>query len=273
MALDFCRDLSYITPTCSGENNSRQNLSAILKLQANQSYFADQAVAFYDRIAASYDQLIEAYSTNARLRQAVAEYFKKTVPAGADVMDFGGGTGLDLPWLVEAGFFVYFCEPSQGMGEIAIRRIQFLNASAKVKFLDSSQLNWLGWLDPGAAPPCNVQAALANLAVFNCLAAPEAAFAALAAALKPAGHLIISVIDSTLTRLMLSPKRWRSFLAARRRGEDPRLYPRAGNHRQIAYLHSLPRLKNAAQWWFELFHQKRMSRYGYVLLDFIRRPL
>jgi SAM-dependent methyltransferase len=228
----------------------------------------DPALKFYDAIASSYDSLVESYPLNAAVRETVSSYFIKNVPKSAAVMDFGGGTGLDLPWLLEAGFRVYFCEPSGGMRQQAIDRVQRLSANPRIEFMQPQDTNWLAWLDPGRQPPCRVDAILANLAVLNCISAIETAFAALAAVLAPKGHFITTVLDTSRLATAISPRKWRRALSAWRCGEDVKSRPQLGDATQVAYHHSQQRLVKAARWWFRLVSRKRIN--DFILLDFER---
>ena len=69
---------------------------------------------YYNQISANYDSILSASEMNKNVREVILSYFIKHV-SGNKVLDFGGGTGLDLQWLVKAGYEVQFCEPSKGM--------------------------------------------------------------------------------------------------------------------------------------------------------------
>lgn len=74
------------------------------------------ATAYYDHIAPYYNG---HQTVNDRMvREAVSSVFRQYVSYG-NVLDFGGGTGLDLPWLVREGYHVYFLEPSVHMRTVA----------------------------------------------------------------------------------------------------------------------------------------------------------
>src|SRR5690606_41359693 len=76
---------------------------------------------YYDVIATDYDRLIRADARNTVVRQSVQAYFSRKVDRPV-VMDFGGGTGLDLPWLLPISRKIYFCEPSPKMRGVAKER-------------------------------------------------------------------------------------------------------------------------------------------------------
>src|ERR1700760_2851105 len=89
-----------------------------------------QTTAFYDTIAEQYDSHLTA--SDESVRNIVAGAFEETVK-GAKVMDFGGGTGLDLHWLTKK-YQVFFVEPSTNMRSVAVANNQ---AAKHVTFIDN----------------------------------------------------------------------------------------------------------------------------------------
>lgn len=74
------------------------------------------ATEYYDHIAPYYN---DHQTVKDRIvREAVSSVFRQYVSHG-NVLDFGGGTGLDLPWLAREGYHVYFLEPSVHMRNVA----------------------------------------------------------------------------------------------------------------------------------------------------------
>lgn len=74
------------------------------------------ATEYYDHVAPYYN---DHQTVNDRMvREEVSSIFRQYVSYG-NVLDFGGGTGLDIPWLVREGYYVYFLEPSVHMRSIA----------------------------------------------------------------------------------------------------------------------------------------------------------
>ncbi|WP_242085157.1 class I SAM-dependent methyltransferase [Aestuariivivens sediminis] len=78
---------------------------------------------YYDSIANNYESLLEEYKAHKSIRSMVQKEFIRTVPQSSKVLDFGGGTGLDLDWLVK-DYKVTFWEPSQKMRAIAKMKIK-----------------------------------------------------------------------------------------------------------------------------------------------------
>ena len=62
-----------------------------------------------------------------------------------EIFYFGGGTGLDLPWLTER-YGIIFCEPSDGMRERAIRMIEQKLPDSNVSVLESAKADFTSWI-------------------------------------------------------------------------------------------------------------------------------
>src|ERR1700742_5199889 len=74
---------------------------------------------YHDQAADSYDQTMDQDPANKIIRQKVKTKLCSLLSSGS-VLDFGGGTGLDLEWLTAQSYQVLFCEPSAIMREKAI---------------------------------------------------------------------------------------------------------------------------------------------------------
>jgi len=61
------------------------------------------------------------------------------------IMDFGGGTGLDIKWLTENGYKIFFCEPSAEMRQQAINYNNNILHSADIYFLQEPVANFKTW--------------------------------------------------------------------------------------------------------------------------------
>ena len=72
--------------------------------------------SYYDIIAKDYNSHMTISDNN--IRNYTIKSFKDNIPNG-NILDFGGGTGLDLPFLVPDKYKVQFLEPSLNMRAIA----------------------------------------------------------------------------------------------------------------------------------------------------------
>src|SRR6187402_345771 len=103
-------------------------------------------ISYHDRVAEEYNAVMVAHHPNEWIRQRVKEKFCGLVPSGR-VLDFGGGTGLDLGWLTEAGYEVVFCEPSAGMRQRAMVYEKEVLKSGRVAFLEGALTDFATWTD------------------------------------------------------------------------------------------------------------------------------
>ena len=126
-----------------------------------------QNISYYDEIAADYDAILKKDVTNLEVRKKVAEKFTSLVKAGS-VLDFGGGTGQDMGWLSMHHYNIFFCEPSNGMRQIAMNRSEKDFADAKIYFVDQNKTDFRKW-EVVIPFESKVDAVLANFAVFNCI--------------------------------------------------------------------------------------------------------
>src|ERR1700683_1541662 len=74
------------------------------------------STAFYDLIAKEYNGHMTQLDDE--IRKDVLQAFQDRISCG-NILDFGGGTGLDLPLLLHNQYKVYFLEPSPNMRSLA----------------------------------------------------------------------------------------------------------------------------------------------------------
>jgi cyclopropane fatty-acyl-phospholipid synthase-like methyltransferase len=92
----------------------------------------ERNAAFHDRLAAQSDSHLAAAPTNALARTAFRELVTRNVPAGATVLDFGCGTGLDALAYARSGYRVLAYDNSPGMVAQCQRRCAAEIASGTV---------------------------------------------------------------------------------------------------------------------------------------------
>jgi len=150
-------------------------------------------VAFYNEIANEYDTILYHDKTNEIIRRRVKEKLLGVVKHGV-VLDFGGGTGLDLEWLTTNKYEVVFCEPSPGMRQIAIERAKSMLYKTNILFLENDKADFTQW--QSSSPNANrLDAILSNFAAINCIGEIELLIANLARLIKPGGHFIALVLQ------------------------------------------------------------------------------
>lgn len=110
-------------------------------------------------------------------------------------MDFGGGTGLDLPWLTKNFQKIYFLEPSLRMRGIARDASLANKVKNKVIFLEDN-IDFNSWNENNLPIQEKMNGIAANFAVLNCIESPEILFEKLALVCTTNGHVLATVLDS-----------------------------------------------------------------------------
>jgi SAM-dependent methyltransferase len=227
----------------------------------------DRNVAFYNGVSNEYDQIMEREVSNRVIREKVAEKFRAMVRTGR-VLDFGGGTGLDMQWLADSGYTVIFCEPSAGMRDKAIQFKERFLPDRPVLFLDDIRADFEGWKEhlPFTRP---VDAILSNFAAINCIPDLRRLFENLSLVLRPGGELIALILDESrsggLRRHFLH--RVRSVLFGR--GID--LAVRYKNFHQAVYIHREGTVRKASSEWFDVRSFESLPEYGFNLIHLTRK--
>ena len=226
-----------------------------------------QNISYYDVIAPEYDAILNRDSANAIIRAKVAARFRSLVKGGY-VLDFGGGTGQDLGWLVQQPYDIIFCEPSAKMRRIAIERGKNEFPHASVSYLDNGKTDFRSW---NALFPLNhkVKAVLANFAVINCIPDIELLFEKLALVTETGGAVIALLLDNGLV------KRMRSNL----KGTLQSLFSRRpvsisidhNGEQQLVYIHSMNAIRRSLANRFELNDIERFNGSGFCLIHLIRK--
>ncbi len=148
--------------------------------------------AFYDRIAEEYNRQLTP--SDEQVRRVVNKVFRQYIPRG-NVLDFGGGTGLDLPWLLARDYHVFFLEPSVNMRAVAKKSANAIAGINNPVFIEENT-DISGW-SPGCLP-CRekMKGVLADFAVLNCIAEPAIFFEKIALVCERHCHVIACVIDA-----------------------------------------------------------------------------
>ena len=154
-------------------------------------------ILYYNAIANEYNDMLDK-NPDRIVREKVANKFCSIVKEAA-VLDFGGGTGLDLEWLADNNHTIFFCEPSIGMRETAICNYANL-LHDNVIFLDDFAADFRQW-HLQLPFPVKVDAVLSNFAVLNCIPDIELLFQKLAVVVKPGGNIIALVLTKNLKKI------------------------------------------------------------------------
>lgn len=208
---------------------------------------------FYDSIADAYDKFL-SNPRDESVRREVSSFFRATVPGNA-VMDFGGGTGLDLPWLLENRYKVYFCEPSVNMRRRAEEQARQYEETNMPVFLQ--QTDFVQWEGNHVPFDEKLSGILANFGVINYVSNLPLLFKTFHCLLHDHGSVVASVLYASPSKLLL--KYFGNTIRAFARGEKVKTGSEYGGVRHETTLYSLKDIEYAAKKYFVLSSHKTLG--------------
>jgi len=223
-------------------------------------------ISYYDEIAPGYDDALNKTDSNRLVRDRVREKLWGLLESGW-VLDFGGGTGLDLPWLT-AKYRVLFCEPAAAMREKAIRYNDNTLRSNNIVFLDGGKTDFSTW--ETALPFLQkADAILSNFGPVNCIPDIGLLFSRLAMVIKPGGHCILVLLDLPFKKRL----HWhrRNALVSLITGRPFVMYLREGPEQQTVYMHTRKAIKKAAFPYFDYCSDESLGGFGFTLIHLVRK--
>ena len=216
---------------------------------------------YYNEIANSYDAILADDDNNRAIRNIVREKFTSIINEG-EVLDFGGGTGLDLDWLLAHKYQVVFCEPSEKMRGKAKDRHQ---NNSPVVFLDNAQTDFADW---HRQQPFLIKrdAVLSDFAVFNCIENIDLLFKNLSSVLKSHGHLIVLMLKYGDQKSLY----WKlkEYFKSAILQKPLLINTNYEKHKQIVYVYSLREIKKASFPYFNIKTCERVN--GFNLFHFVK---
>jgi SAM-dependent methyltransferase len=226
-----------------------------------------QNISYYDKIASDYDLILNQNGNNKLIRDNTASKFRDIVK-GDCVLDFGGGTGLDLYWLDQANYRIIFCEPSREMRQIAINRQINELPNANIQFLGDREVDFRNWNDEFPFKE-KVDAILANFAVVNCIPDIKLFFEKIALAVKPGGIVIALILKNGLLRRLQS--NLKGTLKSVFTGYPTEFYVDFKDNRQLVYIHTIKSIRRASAGNFQLVRIEQLEKFGYDLIHLERK--
>jgi SAM-dependent methyltransferase len=200
-------------------------------------------------------------SLNSLVREKAANYFQAVVK-GKHVMDFGGGTGGDLNWLIDNNYEVCFCEPSKAMRNVAIELNTKKLKSNQIHFLTDIQTDFKNW--DSTIFPKKFDAVLADFCVFNCIDDITLLFSKLGSVLKPGGHIIAVLLDTTINGIL---KHYlKNFVSSFVKNKAPYMLVAHSGSTHEVYLHTPNKIKQALPKNFSLQKLEPLGNPGFMLL-------
>lgn len=226
-----------------------------------------QNISYYDEIADEYDFLLIQEDSNKLVRQRVREQLLKAVPSGT-VLDFGGGTGLDLGWLSANHYNIIFCEPSAAMREKAIDYHRDGLHHNSIQFLDDTQIDFHRWQEQRPFTG-SVDAILANFGVLNAIPDISQLFHQLSQITGAAGHCFVVVLDRPLKKMW----QWhrRNTINSLLFRQPFVMYVWHNGHRQTVYVHTARAIQQAAAPYFTLKACEPITGTSFILLHLVKK--
>lgn len=231
------------------------------------SQLHQQNISYYDQIADQYDTLLAREDSNKLVRQRVKEQLYQSLPSGT-VLDFGGGTGLDLGWLSARGYAIVFCEPAAGMREKAISYNKDSLHNSNIHFLDDAQSDFTCWHTQRPFPQ-PVDAILANFGVLNAIPDLPLLFHNLSLVTRSGSHCLLVVLNRPLKKMW----QWhrRNTVSTLLFGTPFLMYIWHNGHRQTVYVHTPKAIQKAASAHFTLKHCQPVEGTSFILLHLIKK--
>ena len=131
---------------------------------------------------AQYHEVMQASPRDRAVRDSFQKMVLDLLPAGADVLDFGAGTGIDAKAYAANGHPTFVHEPSQAMREYLAQYCRD-EIARKTIIAVASPL------------ACRVQAVTANFAVLNHFAEHAALFEELSRVVRQGGFVLASMLN------------------------------------------------------------------------------
>jgi ubiquinone/menaquinone biosynthesis C-methylase UbiE len=224
-------------------------------------------LSYYNTIAEQYDSFMQG-EADKRTREFVRNEFIKTVPAG-NILDFGGGTGLDLPWLLEHNKYnVFFFEPSSKMRDVAQNYVSGSDCANKPTII-REHLNISDWTSHQLPVTKKMDGVLANFAVLNCIKDINEFFEKLTLVCNKGAHVTATVLDSRLPTIIKKyPVRTKVSAIL---GIETIIYNHYNGIGHATYLHPLKQLKTAAAAHFDFVSCTPIEDSDFALVTFIRK--
>jgi SAM-dependent methyltransferase len=221
----------------------------------------EKNIAFYNEIAANYDTILDQESSNEIVRKRVKEKFISIVKSGW-VLDFGGGTGRDINWLLDNKHKIIFCEPSKQMRQKAIDE----HKNNNITFLENDKVDFTNW-HIELPFPIKAEAILSNFAVINCIDDIELLFKNLANVVKPGGHFIALMLNHKYKQTWR--RKLREFVRSFISSKPSVINVNYKEHQQTVYVYSPRNIKKASSVYFDICSQETL--FQFTLFHFVRK--
>jgi ubiquinone/menaquinone biosynthesis C-methylase UbiE len=223
------------------------------------------SIYYYDHIAGNYNGHMT--DSDNSVRKEVIKIFVANIPGG-NILDFGGGTGLDLPGLLSDQYKVFFLEPSTNMRAIAIESV---SEKPRKPVIIEERVNFQQWSDNHLPFTEKMNGVLANFAVLNCIPDVDSLFEKLAIICAPLCYVQATVIDVRPLKMIKT----HSLKVAAKILFNRQLITRNyfNGIAQDTYLHTLQKYESASGKYFNLVSYKSIHSSNFALLILSRNEI
>jgi len=232
----------------------------------NLTKYNSSAIDYYNTISDKYDDLLNTNPLHKIIRDEVKQYFLENVN-GKIVLDFGGGTGADLPWLIESGFSVIFCEPAGKMKQIAVESVKKINSSEKVRFLTNELSDYQLWTEDNLPFEEKADAVLSNFAVLNSIKDLITLSEKLALITNENSNMIVVVLNIKTKYLI---RNGINILKSTIKGNSLTVNIKNEGTNLTTYLHRQKVLIKSMSEYFKVIRSFPLSDDSFLLIHFIR---
>ncbi len=221
---------------------------------------SEQNILYYDGIAGEYNSMLDKDSDRLT-REKVATRFLNIIHNGT-ILDFGGGTGLDLNWLSQNNNRIFFCEPSREMRKLAISYSEDLFCK-NIIFLNDDASDFRQWNNEVPFSE-KADAVLANFAVLNCIPGIKLLFKILSLIMKPGGNMVALILTKKNNNI-------RDFLASifYKRPVFTNIHYK--DYQQTIYLYSIKQIVEASREYFDLCNTEVFKDSDFTLMHLKRK--
>jgi SAM-dependent methyltransferase len=151
------------------------------------------AALAFDAVAPLFDARFGEWLSVAAQRRAVRRALLATLPAGARVLELGGGTGEDALWMARNGFDVLLTDVSPAMVEAARAKLARHGSQAEIAAAEDLPRFAQSHFQRGGAL---FDAAFSNFAPLNCVDTLDHVARGLANMVRPGGAAMLVLFGS-----------------------------------------------------------------------------
>lgn len=198
----------------------------------------------FDTVAETFDDRFGGWASVSAQRRAVRRELEKVFPAGASILELGGGTGEDALWLAERGRRVLLTDISPRMVQRA--RTKFAGREGlRARVADTQRLEELDLAGE------RFDGAFSNFAALNCVDDLAPVARGLARAVRPDGTVMVVLFGTCCPgEWIVEGLRGRSGGMFRRFRRTPVAARLGGNAFEVRYFRSCE-LISAMKPWFD----------------------